>query len=141
MSRQPGGDNRWEEILSHRPADQRAAVAQRFVECGVSPNDVAAALADLGDALCQAATHPDRDWAKPFGGEVAVALLAAEVSALAARLNSRASAIRARAVDTLLDEYSAVAVAARLGVSRQKVYEIAQADVDIGCFDRPGGEA
>jgi hypothetical protein len=35
--------------------------------------------------------------------------------------------VRAIAVDALLDEFSAVTVATRLGVSRQKVYEIGQA--------------
>jgi hypothetical protein len=38
-----------------------------------------------------------------FGGPLAVALLAAEVSALAAHLNARGSAVRALAVDALLD--------------------------------------
>ena len=77
-------------------------------------------------------------WADEFGGYLAVALLAAEVSALAAHLNSRASAARGRAVDALLEEYSAVTVAARLGVSRQKVYEIARGGASSGA-DRPIG--
>jgi hypothetical protein len=41
------------------------------------------------------------DWADRFGGPLAVALLAAEVSALGAHLNARGSAMRARAVDAL----------------------------------------
>jgi hypothetical protein len=53
-----------------------------------------------------------------------VALLAAEVSALAAHVNSRASVVRSRAVGELLDDYSAVTVAGGIGVSRQKVYDI-----------------
>jgi hypothetical protein len=56
-----------------------------------------------------------------------VALLAAEVSALAAHLNARASAVRALAVDALLEDFSAVTVAAYLGVSRQKVYDLSRA--------------
>jgi hypothetical protein len=139
MERQPRGDNDWTEILAHRPADQRAAVIQRFSESGVGPEEVRAALADLGDVLCRAAQRRDRDWAEPFGGQVAVALLAAEVRALAAYLNSRASAVRGRAVEALLDDYSAVTVATRLGVSRQKVYEVARADPDIVCIERPRG--
>ncbi|WP_067503576.1 hypothetical protein [Actinoplanes sp. TFC3] len=76
------------------------------------------------------------DWAKPFGGPLAVALLAAEVGALAAHLTSRASAVRAAAVEALLDEYSAVAVASRLGVSRQKVYDIARPGATDSFIDR-----
>lgn len=69
---------------------------------------------------------PGKDWADRFGGPLAVALLAAEVSALAAHLNARGSAVRALAVDALLDEFSAVTVAAHLGVSRQKVYDLSR---------------
>ena len=60
------------------------------------------------------------------GGLLAVALLAGEVAAFSAHLVSRASAVRSIAVDTLLDDFSAVSVAGDLGVSRQKVYEIAR---------------
>ena len=49
-------------------------------------------------------------------------------SALAAHLNSRASAVRARAVDALLDDFGAITVSARLAVSPQKVYEISRGD-------------
>lgn len=93
---------------------------------GVAPGQVAAALSDAGDALHAAVTGGAKDWADAFGGPLAAALLAAEVSALAAHLNSRASAARAVAVDALLDDYSAVSVAASLGVSRQKVYDLAR---------------
>jgi hypothetical protein len=65
-----------------------------------------------------------------------VALLAAEVSSLAAHLNSRASSVRAHAVDELLDDFSAVTVAARLGVSRQKVYDISRGGVAGPFIDR-----
>jgi hypothetical protein len=88
--------------------------------------DLSRALSDSGDAMFAAARSGAGDWAVPFGGVLGVALLAAEVSALAAHLNSRASAIRAVGVDALLDDYSAVAVAAALGVSRQKVYELSK---------------
>lgn len=81
-------------------------------------------LEDSGDALYAAASGGAKDWADRFGGPLAVALLAAEVSALAAHLNARGSAVRALAVDALLDEFSAVTVAAHLGVSRQKVYDL-----------------
>jgi hypothetical protein len=129
MSSQPGGDNDWDAVLAHRPADARLAVRDRFVSAGVGPGQVGAALADLGDELFAAATSGDPDWAKPLGGPLAVALLAAEVGALTAHLTSRSSTIRAIAVELLLDDFSAVTVANRLGVSRQKVYDIA----------RPGG--
>ena len=112
--------------LDHRPADQRDAVAARLAEAGLAPHDLAAALADGGDALYAASRARAADWSEPFGGDLRVALLAAEVSALAAHLNSRASAVRALAVDALLDDYSAVAVASALGVSRQKVYDISK---------------
>jgi DNA-directed RNA polymerase specialized sigma24 family protein len=136
MSRQPGGDNSWSTILEHRPSDQRAAVMERFIENGIGPRLVDAALADMGDALCVAASSGGDTWADAFGGRLAVALLAAEVSALAAHLNSRASTVRAMAVDRLLDEYSAVTVAARLGVSRQKVYDIGRGGLGAPCTDR-----
>jgi hypothetical protein len=112
--------------LDHRPVDQRAAVAARLAEAGLTPHDLAAAFADGGDALYAASRARAAGWSEPFGGDLGVALLAAEVSALAAHLNSRASAVRALAVDALLDDYSAVAVAAALGVSRQKVYDISK---------------
>ena len=82
-----------------------------------------------------AATSGTDDWADAFGGRLAAALLAAEVGALAAQLNSRASAVRALAVDGLLDEYSAVTVAARLGISRQKVYEVSRGTPAGPCID------
>jgi hypothetical protein len=108
-------------------------VRDRFIDNGLTVDQVAAVLEDGGDALYAAASGDDKDWTDQFGGAVAVALLAAEVSALAAHLNSRASAVRARAVQELLDEYSAVSVAAHLGVSRQKVYDIGRGN-DLGTF-------
>lgn len=65
-----------------------------------------------------------------------MALLAAEVGALTAHLTSRSSAIRAVAVEALLDDYSAVTVANRLGVSRQKVYDIARPNSTTTFVDR-----
>ena len=125
MQCQPRGDvPGWNRALGHRPADAREAVAARFAESGIGPERVLAVLDDGGDALHAAARSGDPDWADRFGGPLSAALLAAEVSALAAHLNSRASAVRALAVEALLDDFSAVTVAARLGVSRQKVYEI-----------------
>lgn len=125
MSSQPGGDTSWDEVLAHRSPDTRSPVRERFESAGVTPGQVRAALADGGDALF-AALSGRGDWAEPFGGALPVALLAAEVGALAAHLTSRGSAIRAAAVEALLDEFSAVTVAGRLGVSRQKVYDIAR---------------
>jgi hypothetical protein len=126
MSRQPRGDTSWDTILAHRPPDSREAIRERFASAGVEPSQVHAALTDGGDQLFAAATSGVDDWAKPFGGALAVALLAAEVGAMTAHLTSRSSAIRAVAVEALLDEFSAVTVAGRLGVSRQKVYDIAR---------------
>jgi hypothetical protein len=140
MTRQPGGDTEWAAVLAHRPASHRPLVAQRFVASGVTPEAVRAALGDLGQELCKAAQRSDEDWARAFGGHVSVALLAAEVSALAAYLNSRAAAIRGRAVEELLEDYSAVTVASRLGVSRQKVYEIARIDPSVTCLELPRGD-
>lgn len=122
----PRVDGEWSEVLRHRPDDVRAAVGERFVENDIGPDRVRAVLNDLGDGLYSAATSGEKGWADEFGGPLAVALLAAEVSALAAHLNSRASAVRAVAVEDLLDDFSAVTVAARLGVSRQKVYDVAR---------------
>lgn len=125
MTSQPGGDKSWDVVLAYRPADTRAAVQERLIAAGVSPAQLGEALGDFGAGLYAAATGGAADWAEPFGGPLAVALLAAEVGALTAHLTSRSSTIRAIAVDELLDDFSAVTVAGRLGVSRQKVYDIA----------------
>ncbi|MFI5494159.1 hypothetical protein [Actinoplanes sp. NPDC051859] len=125
----PGVTAEWGAVLAHRPDDQRAAAELRFTESGLAPETVKAVLDDGGDALYAAASSNQDGWAVQFGGPLAVALLAAEISALAAHLNSRASAVRAAAVEELLDEFSAVTVAARLGVSRQKVYDICRGNL------------
>jgi hypothetical protein len=137
MSSQPRGDNprsgttdpHWQQVLTHRAADDgsRDVAAMRFTERGITPDQVGAVIADCGDALYAAAAEGKPGWAEAFGGPLAVALLAAEVSMFAAHLNSRASGVRSAAVAELLDEYSAVTVAGELGVARQKVYEIARA--------------
>jgi len=121
------GDD-WHEVLAHRSraTGSRASTARRFISNGLSAQEVRAALSDGGDELCRAATGDDEHWADKFGGPVAVALLAAEVSALMSHLNSRAAAVRSRAVDLALNRLSAVTVAAHLGVSRQKVYDVAR---------------
>jgi len=148
MTSQPRGDNPPADIptdawpLAHRPAEQRAAIAARLAEADLRPDQLADTLADAGDALYAASRAGEDDWTAPFGGPLGVALLAAEVSALAAHLNSRASAVRALAVDALLDDYSAVAVASALGVSRQKVYDISKggtlsAFIDITPWRQP----
>lgn len=137
MLSKPGGDNAragyvqhasWTTVLAHRVSDKVEIdqVVARFVGCGLTAQQVEAALADGGDSLYSAAQSGRPDWFDDFGGPLAVALLAAEVGALAAHLNWRASGVRSLAVDGLLDEFSAVTVAAELGVSRQKVYEIAK---------------
>jgi hypothetical protein len=141
MERQPGGDTPpaelggrvpgWGALPAYRdPADPgTATVLTRLHQAGLTPEDVLTALRDAGDALHWQATSGDADWAERFGGALAAALLAAEVGALAAHLGTRAAAVRSRAVRELLEDYSAVAVAEALGVSRQKVYDIAR-DVD-----------
>jgi hypothetical protein len=136
MSRQPGGDTSWGAVLAHRAPDTRAAVVERFESAGVSAEQVRAVLDDGGDELYAAASGGTADWAKPFGGALAVALLAAEVGALTAHLTSRSSAIRALAVDALLDDFSAVTVASRIGVSRQKVYDIGRPGTTSSFIDR-----
>lgn len=113
-------------ILSHRPPDERTAAAGRFEAAGLSAAMVQSVLADGGDRLYAAASAGEPGWAVPFGGTLAVALLAAEVGALAAQLGRRASGIRSLAAADLLEDFSAVTVAEELGVSRQKIYEIAR---------------
>jgi hypothetical protein len=135
MSSQPGGDIGWDTVLAHRPPDTRSPARERFEAAGVAPQLVHTALADGGDELFAAVAGGAADWAEPFGGPLAVALIAAEVSALTAHLTSRASAVRALAVEALLDDFSAVTVAARLGVSRQKVYDIARANPTSAFID------
>lgn len=116
----------WNKVLSHRPPQERAAAATRFEAAGLSAATVRAVLADGGDRLYAAASAGKDDWAAPFGGTLAAALLAAEVGALAAQLGRRASGIRSLAAADLLEDFSAVTVAEELGVSRQKIYEIAR---------------
>jgi hypothetical protein len=107
---------------------------ERFEESGVGPDLVRRVLEDGGDALYEASKSGVADWTDQFGGRVATALLAAEVSALAAHLNERASAVRSLAVDALLADFSAITVASRLGVSRPKVYEIGRGGRGAGGF-------
>jgi hypothetical protein len=137
MASNPGGDSGrvddtravgWEAVLAHRLGDPAEfdQLVSRLAACGLGPHHVHAVLADGGDALYAAARSGRADWYADFGGPLAVALLAAEVGALAAHLNRRASGLRSLAVDALLDDFSAVAVAAELGVARQKVYEVAK---------------
>ena len=134
MESQPGGDT-WATVVKHRAPEQRDAVIVRLSEAGVTPEQAQAALADGGDALYAAARSGRPDWAEPFGGPLGAALLAAEVSALSAHLVSRASAVRALAVDALLEDYSAVAVATALGISRQKVYDLGKGGSGIPFID------
>ncbi|MEJ1114415.1 hypothetical protein WBN73_10255 [Paenarthrobacter sp. CCNWLY172] len=146
MTSQPGGDKaasqtldpQWQHVLTHRRADDgsRDTAAKRFVDRGITPEQLHAVLTDGGDALYAAAAAGGQGWAEPFGGPLAVALLSAEVSVFAAHLNSRASGIRSVAVAELLDEYSAVTVAAELGVARQKVYDIARAGLRPPCIEQ-----
>ncbi|WP_341728510.1 hypothetical protein [Brooklawnia sp.] len=121
------GVSDWGGVLAHRSdAATIDAVSARFVEAGVPVELVADTLRDGGAALHRAATSGRSDWMVPFGGLLAVALLAGEVAAYSSHLVARASAVRSVAVDSLLEDFSAVSVAAELGVSRQKVYEIAR---------------
>jgi hypothetical protein len=137
MQRQPRDDIlAWERTLAHRPPEARGVVCHRFADSGITPDQVKAVLDDGGDALYAAASSGSKDWTDRFGGPLAVALLAAEVSALCAHLNARGSAVRALAVDALLDDFSAVTVAARLGVSRQKVYELSRASRGSSFIDQ-----
>lgn len=143
MDRKPGGDtlvagetsaaaHDWFEVLKHRSFDDAAVVAEvieRFERAGVTSSTVAEHLVDGGDAL-YAASQSGAGWADAFGGDQAVALIAAEVGALMSHLVSRAASVRSRGVDALLDDFSAVTVANALGVSRQKVYDIAKSTQD-----------
>lgn len=122
----------WDAVLAHRgdPAGI-AAVRDRFVDNGVPPALVARVLSDGGEALFRAVSSGRPDWAAPFGGLLAAALLAGEVAVYSSHLVARASAVRSVAVDLLLDDFSAVSVADDLGLSRQKVYEIARGSAKI----------
>lgn len=117
----------WDAVLAHRVDEATiAAVRARFIDAGVSPEVVAEALRDGGESLFRAASSEHPDWATRFGGLLAAALLAGEVAAYSSHLVARASAVRSVAVDSLLEDFSAVSMASELGVSRQKVYEIAR---------------
>lgn len=114
----------WEHVLAHREPDQASILKARFEDASVPVESVARVLADSGESLSEAMLSGEEGWEQPFGGLLAVALLAGEVAAHSAYLVSRASAVRAVAVEALLEDFSAVAVASGLGISRQKVYEI-----------------
>ena len=58
----------WEAVLAHRPAEVRGAVRDRFVEHGITPEQVRAVLEDGGDALYAATGSGAEDWADRFGG-------------------------------------------------------------------------
>jgi hypothetical protein len=136
MTSQPRGDTGWDAVLAHRTPETRNSIRERFETAGVGPEQIRAVLEDGGDELYASAVGGAEEWAKPYGGPLAVALLAAEVGALTAHLTSRSSTIRAAAVEALLDDYSAVTVANRLGVSRQKVYDIARPNPTTTFVDR-----
>jgi len=117
----------WEATLAHRADPAAAALARaRFETQGIPVEVVAASLSDSGAALFRDVSSGRSDWAVPYGGLLGAALLAGEVAIYSSTLVARASAIRSVAVDALLEDFSAVSVAADLGVSRQKVYEIAR---------------
>lgn len=117
----------WASVLAHRPdPTAREAARARFEAQGVSAELVAANLADTGETLFRDISSGRPDWAVPYGGLLAAALIAGEVAIYSSVLVARASSVRAVAVDALLEDFSAISVAASLGVSRQKVYEIAR---------------
>lgn|GEM_PF-1136166 len=125
-------DPEWLRVLAHRQREPVAvleAVIERFRAAGVTPGSVESHLQDAGDRLYAAAASGRVSWAAEFGGDRVVALIAAEVSALASHLVARAAGIRAASIEALLEEYSAVTVASSLGVARQKVYELAKGSV------------
>lgn len=117
----------WDAVLAHRGSESAIVVVRdRFLENGISSEVVAAVLQDGGESIFQAASSGRPDWTVPYGGLLAAALLAGEVAVYSSHLVARASAVRSVAVDSLLEDFSAVSVATDLGVSRQKVYEIAR---------------
>ncbi|QQS00212.1 MAG: hypothetical protein IPK37_15115 [Austwickia sp.] len=128
-----GIDADWVRVLAHRQKEGQhvvETVIERFRDAGVRPSEVESHLCDGGDRLYSAARLHDERWADEFGGPRAVALLAAEVSALMSHLVARAASVRSVGVEALLDEFSAVTVASVIGVARQKVYELAKPEVD-----------
>lgn len=143
MTSNPRGDNlhgspelpeetAWTRVLAHRERERATAieaVIERFRAAGVTPEDVESHLQDGGDRLYAAVASGRDGWSEEFGGERAVALLAAEVSALMSHLVARAAMVRSVCVEALLDEFSAVTVAGALGVARQKVYELGKASI------------
>lgn len=116
----------WEEILSHRAEQERQGIQDRFLSHGVSSAIVAEALRDGGATLAASALSRAPEWSVPYGGLVGAALVAGEVAAHASWLVSRAASVRSLAVENLLEDISAVTLAQMLGISRQKVYEIAR---------------
>ena len=84
MNSHPGDDSPepvWDSVLSHRPPEERRAIAGRFEAAGLSAERVRAVLADGGDRLYAAAAEGPPGWAERFGGTLAAALLAGEIGA------------------------------------------------------------
>lgn len=116
----------WREALAHRDDESATIVSARFAKHGISADVVAMVLSDNGSAMFDDVSSGRADWALPYGGLHGAALLAGEVAIHASHLVARAAAMRSIAVDGLLEDLSVVEVASELGVSRQKIYEIAR---------------
>lgn len=117
----------WESVLAHRGDEPTISrVRDQFLAHGVSADVVHDVLSDGGGGLYASISSGREDWSVPFGGLIGAALLAGEVAAYSSHLVARASAVRSVAVEILLEDFSAIAVAGELGVSRQSVYEIAR---------------
>ncbi len=117
----------WDSVLAHRVDESTISrVRARFVTHGIPADVVRGVLSDGGGALYESISSGREDWSAPYGGLMGAALLAGEVAAYSSHLVARASAVRSVAVEILLEDFSAIDVAAELGVSRQTVYEIAR---------------
>lgn len=131
-----GASARWQAALPHRVHEGTFhETVRRLANAGVTPEVLLDAYADGGDALYRSALEggdpvnripgeSTPEWAERHGGPLAVALVAAEVSALQAHLSARAAFVRSRAVRDLLLTWPASSLALDLGVARQKVYRI-----------------
>lgn len=117
----------WDAVLLYRAPALRSVIASDLAVQGVTPAVLRSHLADGGDRLwAAAAAHPgDPTWVEPFGGGLAVALLARESLEYHVHLSNRAAETRTRAVQVLELTYSKVTIAEALRMSRQALQEIA----------------
>lgn len=114
-------DSAWIPVLSsHRTPAEIAALAPLLDAAGVTPDDLAEALADPHRALlwCHTPDPPPWPW---FADPIARALACAELAKQAADTQIRFANLRAAAVADAVADSTVAAVSRQIGVRQQVV--------------------